>query len=341
MSDQIITGKFPSARMRRNRRFEWSRKLSAETRLSAADLIWPIFIHDHAEDKDVESMPGVQRVSINRLLELAEQAMNLDIPAIALFPSADDSLKDEKGTEAVNPDNLVCRAVQAIKQRFPDLGVICDVALDPYTSHGQDGVLVDGYVANDLTLEMLVGQAAVQAQAGCDVVAPSDMMDGRVGAIRSELDQSGLVDIQIMSYAAKYNSAFYGPFRDAVGSVPSAASTTGGSRTGGKGTYQMDPANSDEAIREVAMDIEEGADSVIVKPGMPYLDILARVKDSFGVPTYVYQVSGEYAMLHAAAEKGWLDLDAVMMESLMGMKRAGADGIWTYFAPAAAAILKS
>lgn len=331
MSDQFITGKFPSARMRRGRRFAWSRELSAETRLSVSDLIWPIFVHDQSKNLNVESMPGVQRVSINKLLELAERAQTLGIPAIALFPNSDDSLKDDKGSEALNPENLVCRAVQAVKERFPDLGVICDVALDPYTSHGQDGVLVDGYVANDLTLEMLVGQAKVQAQAGCDVVAPSDMMDGRVRAIREALDEASLIDTQIMSYAAKYNSAFYGPFRDAVGSAPSAAS-----RSGGKGTYQMHPANSDEAIREVSMDIEEGADSVIVKPGLPYLDILQRVKETFGVPTYLYQVSGEYAMLHAAAEKGWLDLESVMMETLLGMKRAGADGIWTYYAEEAA-----
>ncbi len=335
MTDQIPTGKFPSARMRRNRRQNWSRELSAETRLSSSDLIWPIFVHDESHDLDIESMTGVQRVSISTLLKLSEQAVDLGIPAIALFPSADDSLKDENGTQAANPENLVCRAVQAVKKEFPDLGIICDVALDPYTSHGQDGILVDGYVTNDATIEMLIKQSIVQAQAGCDVVAPSDMMDGRVGAIRAALDSEGLIDTQIMSYAAKYNSAFYGPFRDAVGSAPSETS-----RSGGKGTYQMDPANSDEAIREVAMDIEEGADSVIVKPGLPYLDILQRVKETFGVPTYVYQVSGEYAMLNAAAEKGWLDLDRVMMESLLGMKRAGADGIWTYFAPVVAKKLK-
>mgnify|MGYP006082554635 CR=1 FL=1 len=335
MTDQIPTGKFPSARMRRNRRQNWSRELSAEARLSSADLIWPIFVHDESYDLDIESMTGLQRVSISTLLKMSEQAVDLDIPAIALFPSVDDSLKDENGTQAANPGNLVCRAVQAVKKEFPDLGIICDVALDPYTRHGQDGILVDGYVTNDATIEMLIKQSIVQAQAGCDVVAPSDMMDGRVGAIRAALDSESLIDTQIMSYAAKYNSAFYGPFRDAVGSAPSTTS-----RSGGKGTYQMDPANSDEAIREVAMDIEEGADSVIIKPGLPYLDILQRVKETFGVPTYVYQVSGEYAMLNAAAEKGWLDLDRVMMESLLGMKRAGADGIWTYFAPVVAKRLK-
>tara|TARA_B110000483_G_scaffold216241_1_gene267556 strand:+ start:11221 stop:12189 length:969 start_codon:yes stop_codon:yes gene_type:complete len=321
--------------MRRNRRQNWSRELSAEARLSSADLIWPIFVHDESYDLDIESMTGLQRVSISTLLKMSEQAVDLDIPAIALFPSVDDSLKDENGTQAANPGNLVCRAVQAVKKEFPDLGIICDVALDPYTRHGQDGILVDGYVTNDATIEMLIKQSIVQAQAGCDVVAPSDMMDGRVGAIRAALDSESLIDTQIMSYAAKYNSAFYGPFRDAVGSAPSTTS-----RSGGKGTYQMDPANSDEAIREVAMDIEEGADSVIIKPGLPYLDILQRVKETFGVPTYVYQVSGEYAMLNAAAEKGWLDLDRVMMESLLGMKRAGADGIWTYFAPVVAKRLK-
>jgi porphobilinogen synthase len=335
MTDQIPTGKFPSARMRRNRRQNWSRELSAEARLSSADLIWPIFVHDESYDLDIESMTGLQRVSISTLLKMSEQAVDLDIPAIALFPSVDDSLKDENGTQAANPGNLVCRAVQAVKKEFPDLGIICDVALDPYTRHGQDGILVDGYVTNDATIEMLIKQSIVQAQAGCDVVAPSDMMDGRVGAIRAALDSESLIDTQIMSYAAKYNSGFYGPFRDAVGSAPSTTS-----RSGGKGTYQMDPANSDEAIREVAMDIEEGADSVIIKPGLPYLDILQRVKETFGVPTYVYQVSGEYAMLNAAAEKGWLDLDRVMMESLLGMKRAGADGIWTYFAPVVAKRLK-
>lgn len=336
MTDQIITGKFPSVRMRRARRHGWSRQLVAEHSLSVSDLIWPIFIHDKSFDLDIESMPGVQRVSLNTLLKLSEKAVQLGIPAIALFPSINSDLKDEKATQAANENNLVCRAVRSIKSRFPDLGVICDVALDPYTSHGQDGILVDGYIANDVTNEVLVEQSLVQAQAGCDVIAPSDMMDGRVGVIRKALDSKGFVDVQIMSYAAKYNSAFYGPFRDAVGSAPSA-----GSRAGGKATYQMDPPNSDEALREVAMDIEEGADSVIVKPGIAYLDILHRVKQAFSIPTFVYQVSGEYAMLHAAADKGWLDLDAVMMESLLSMKRAGANGVWTYYAPQAANNLKA
>lgn len=331
MTNQINNGKYPNTRMRRGRRNSWSRELMAENRLSVSDLIWPIFIHDESFDLDIDSMPGVQRVGIESLVRLAEQAVELGIPAIALFPSIDSSLKDENGTQATNPENLVCRAVQAVKVACPDLGVICDVALDPYTSHGQDGILVEGYLANDETIEVLVKQAVAQSQAGCDIVAPSDMMDGRVGAIRAALDSHRQIETQIMSYAAKYNSAFYGPFRDAVGSASSPAS-----RSGGKATYQMDSANSDEALREVAMDIEEGADSVIVKPGLPYLDILQRVKQQFAMPTYVYQVSGEYAMLHAAAEKGWLDLDSVMMESLISMKRAGADGVWTYFAPLAA-----
>ena len=251
MSDQIIIGKFPSVRMRRARRHGWSRQLMAEHRLSVSDLIWPIFIHDESFDLDIESMPGVRRVSLDTLLKLSERAVQLGIPAIALFPSIKSDLKDEKATQAANENNLVCRAVKTIKSRFPDLGIICDVALDPYTSHGQDGILVDGYIANDITNEMLVEQSLVQAQSGCDVIAPSDMMDGRVGLIRKALDSEGFFDVQIMSYAAKYNSAFYGPFRDAVGSAPSASS-----RSGGKATYQMDPPNSDEALREVAMDIE-------------------------------------------------------------------------------------
>lgn len=327
---------FPSTRLRRNRQSEWSRRLVAEHHLRSDDLIWPIFIHDEKSDHSVESMPGVKRLGQTSLLQAAEEAMDLDIPAIALFPSVVADLKDEQGSEAANPDNLVCRSVAAVKQRFPELGVICDVALDPYTSHGQDGLLVDGYVDNDATIEVLVQQAVVQAQAGCDVIAPSDMMDGRVGAIRQALDGNGFINTQIMSYAAKYNSAFYGPFRDAVGSASSSAA-----RSGGKGTYQMDPSNTDEALREVALDIAEGADSVIVKPGMPYLDIVRRVKQQFLVPTFVYQVSGEYSMLHAAAERDWLDLERVMMESLLSFKRAGADGIWTYFAPQAATLLRA
>ena len=331
MTKKAVTGTYPKTRPRRLRARNWSRDLVAEHRLSVKDLIWPLFVHEGSDDIAVESMPGVQRLSQASLLRAAEKAMQLGIPAIALFPTTPVDKKDELGSEGFNPDNLVCRVVQAIKSDFPDLGVITDVALDPYTSHGQDGILdggSEGYVVNDQTVEALTKQALIQAQAGADVVAPSDMMDGRVGAIREALENEGMVNTQIMSYAAKYASAFYGPFRDAVGS-----STTGISRSGGKQTYQMSPANSDEALREVALDIEEGADSIIVKPGMPYLDIVQRVKTTFGVPTFVYQVSGEYSMLHAAAQNGWLDLDAVMMESLISMKRAGADGIWTYFAP--------
>jgi len=327
---------FPLTRLRRTRISEWSRLLVAEHHLRADDLIWPIFIHDEKTDVKVDSMPGVKRLGETSLLKAAEEALDLNIPAIALFPSVETDLKDEQGREATNADNLVCRSVAAVKRRFPELGVICDVALDPYTSHGQDGLLVDGYVDNDATIEVLMQQAVVQAQAGCDVIAPSDMMDGRVGAIREALDTAGFINTQIMSYAAKYNSAFYGPFRDAVGSASSSSA-----RSGGKGTYQMDSANTDEALREVALDIAEGADSVIVKPGMPYLDIVRRVKDEFSVPTFVYQVSGEYAMLHAAAERDWLDLECVMMESLLSFKRAGADGIWTYFAPQAATLLEA
>jgi len=336
MPISIKTGVHPSTRPRRNRLTDWSRRMVRENQLSVDDLIWPMFIHDEANSIDVDSMPGVQRLNEYDLLTQCEKALRLGIPAIALFPSVEDAKKDEQGSEAINPENLVCSSVRAIKKRFPELGLICDVALDPYTSHGQDGILEQGYVVNDPTVDMLVKQAIVQAEAGADVVAPSDMMDGRIGAVRKGLDDLKLIDTSIMSYAAKYASAFYGPFRDAVGS-----SSTSIPRSGGKSTYQMDPANSDEALREVAMDIHEGADSVIVKPGMPYLDIVHRVKQSFAVPTFVYQVSGEYAMLHAAAENGWLDLDKVMLESLLSIKRAGADGVWTYFAPKVAEILNA
>ena len=336
MPNSLTNGRFPGTRMRRIRKAQWSRTLVQENRLSTADLIWPLFIHEQVGSVDIASMPGVQRLSEQDLLRQCERALELGIPAIALFPNSADDCKDEMGSEAANPENLVCRSVQAIKQRFPELGVICDVALDPYTSHGQDGIVEDGYVVNEATVEMLVKQARVQAEAGADVVAPSDMMDGRVGSIRTALNDAGLIDTQVMSYAAKYASAFYGPFRDAVGSAPSASS-----RSGGKETYQIDPANSDEALREVGMDIQEGADSVIVKPGLPYLDIVWRVKEAFGVPTFAYQVSGEYAMLHAAAQNGWLDLEKVMMESLIAIKRAKADGIWTYFAPVAAEMIRA
>jgi porphobilinogen synthase len=277
-------------------------------------------------------MPGVERLSVDQAVREAERAVKLDIPCIALFPYTDPNLRDEAGSEAVNADNLVCQSVRAIKKEFPDLGVLCDVALDPYTSHGHDGLLEDGKILNDETVAVLVRQALVQAEAGCDIIAPSDMMDGRVGAIREGLDAAGFLDVQIMSYAAKYASAFYGPFRDAVGSAKTL--------TGDKRTYQMDSANSDEALREVELDIAEGADMVMVKPGMPYLDILRRVKDTFGMPTFVYQVSGEYAMLMAAINNGWLEGERTIMESLTAFKRAGADGILTYFAPQAAERLK-
>jgi porphobilinogen synthase len=322
-----IAAPFPRTRLRRNRRDAWSRRLVAEVRLDAADLIWPVFVLDGRNRREqVPSMPGVERLSVDRLLPLLEEAAALGIPAVALFPVTSPELKTADGAEATNPGNLMCRAVQAVKTALPELGVVCDVALDPYTTHGQDG-LIDhqGHVLNDETLAVLAQQALVQATAGCDVIAPSDMMDGRVGAIRKALDEAGLQDTRIMSYAAKYASGFYGPFRDAVGS-----SEALGKR--GKETYQLDPANSDEALREVAMDIAEGADMVMVKPGMPYLDVVRRVKDAFGVPTFAYQVSGEYAMIKAAALNGWLDDERVMMEALLGFKRAGCDGILTYAA---------
>jgi porphobilinogen synthase len=316
------------------RRHEWSRRLVAETRLSVSDLIWPLFVHDGKGRREaVPSMPGVERLSIDLVVEAAERAIELGIPAVAIFPVTEPSRKSSDGKEATNPDNLVCRAVRAVKEAHRDaIGVICDVALDPYTSHGHDGLLQDGYVVNDETIEVLCRQATIQAAAGCDVIAPSDMMDGRVGAIRRALDEAGFERVLILAYAAKFASAFYGPFRDAVGS----AANLGG---GDKRTYQMDPANADEALREVALDIAEGADMVMVKPGMPYLDIVRRVKERFGVPTFAYQVSGEYAMLTAAAANGWLDRDRVILESLLAFRRAGADGVLTYFAPEAARVL--
>jgi porphobilinogen synthase len=320
-------------RMRRNRRAEWSRRLVREHRLSTDDLIWPLFVMDGDNARaPVPSMPGVERLSVDQAVREAERAAKLTIPCIALFPYTDPSLRDETGSEALNPDNLVCRAIRAIKKEFPEIGVLCDVALDPFTSHGHDGLLRDGVVLNDETVAILVKQALVQADAGCDIIAPSDMMDGRVGAIRKALDSAGHLDVSIMAYAAKYASAFYGPFRDAVGSAKTL--------TGDKRTYQMDPANTDEALREVALDIEEGADMVMVKPGLPYLDIVARVKETFGMPTFAYQVSGEYAMLMAAAQNNWLDGERAMMESLTAFKRAGADGVLTYFAPRAAELLR-
>jgi porphobilinogen synthase len=300
--------------------------------LSPADLIWPIFVIDGENRREpVASMPGVDRMSIDNAVRAAEQAAKLGIPVVALFPHTNPDLKTADGREATNKDNLVCRAVRAIKDAVPEVGVLCDVALDPYTSHGHDGLLVDGYVANDETVEVLVQQALVQAAAGYDIIAPSDMMDGRVGAIRQALEANGFKDTLIMAYAAKYASAFYGPFRDAVGSAKAL--------TGDKRTYQMDSANSDEALREVALDIAEGADMVMVKPGLPYLDVLRRVKETFRIPTFAYQVSGEYAMIAAAAERGWLDRERAMLESLIAFKRAGASGVLTYFAPEAAALL--
>ena len=330
----MISGSFPSSRPRRNRKNSWSRDLMRENNLSVNDLIWPLFVQEGTNKSTaVSSMPGVQRLTVDLIIEQAATAKELGIPAIAIFPQTPEELKSDDGYEGVNPENLVCRAVRAIKDQVPDIGVICDVALDPYTTHGQDGLIRDGYVDNDLTIEALLNQAYIQADAGCDVIAPSDMMDGRVAAIRNMFEEKKKPNIQIMSYAAKYASAFFGPFREAVGST--------GSLKGGKETYQMDPANSDEAIREVIMDIDEGADSIIVKPGMPYLDIVDRITRELNFPTFAYQVSGEYAMIHAAAANGWLDLDKVMMESLLAFKRAGASGIWTYFAPVVAQKLQN
>jgi porphobilinogen synthase len=328
-------GQFPSTRLRRVRRHDWSRRLVAENQLSVDDLIWPVFVHKGDNLRTaIPSMPGVERLSVDLLVEAVAAAAEFGIPAVAIFPVTDPAMKTAEANEAFNPDNLVCRSVRAIKEAKIDIGIVCDVALDPYTSHGQDGLVRDGYVVNDESLEALCKQSLVQAAAGCDVIAPSDMMDGRIGAIRGALDEAGFDDVLILSYAAKYASAFYGPFRDAVGS----GSNLG---TGDKRTYQMNPANGDEALREVALDVAEGADMVMVKPGMPYLDIVRRVKDTFGLPTYAYQVSGEYAMLCAAAERGWLDRDRVMFESLLGFKRAGADGVLTYFAVDVAKALKN
>jgi len=321
-------------RMRRNRGNEWARRMVREHVLSADDLIWPLFVMDGEKTRvPVPSMPGVERLSIDHAVREAERAARLAIPCIALFPYTDPSLRDETGSEALNPDNLVCRAIAAIKREVPEVGILCDVALDPFTSHGHDGLLRDGVILNDETVAVLVKQAIVQAEAGCDIIAPSDMMDGRVGAIRKALDAAQFIDVSIMSYAAKYASAFYGPFRDAVGSSKTL--------TGDKRTYQMDPGNSDEALREVALDIEEGADMIMVKPGLPYLDIVQRVKEAFGMPTFAYQVSGEYAMIMAASQNGWLDGERAMIESLIAFKRAGCDGVLTYFAPRVAEKLKA
>ncbi len=318
---------FPLARPRRLRRDDFTRNLVREHRVTAHDLIYPVFVLDGEKRREaVASMPGVERLSLDQLLPVAEECVKLGIPVMALFPVIDASLKTPDGREACNPDGLVPRVVRALKERFPELGVMTDVALDPFTSHGQDGLLDDtGYIINDATVEVLTRQALTQAQAGVDIVAPSDMMDGRIGSIRRALEASHFVHTRIMAYSAKYASAFYGPFRDAVGSAANLGKSN-------KKVYQMDPGNGDEALREVAMDIAEGADMVMVKPGMPYLDIVRRVKDEFKVPTFAYQVSGEYAMIKAAAQNGWLDHDAVMLESLLAFKRAGADGVLTYFA---------
>ena len=326
-------GSYPAVRLRRNRKANWSRRLVSENTLSAADLIWPIFVMDgKAKREPVSSLPGVDRLSVDQAVEAAHEAVRLGIPALALFPFTNPKLRSDDAAEAINPENLVCRATRAIKKTGLDIGIILDVALDPYTSHGHDGLMIGNEIANDETIAVLIKQSLVQAEAGADILAPSDMMDGRIGAIRASLEAAGHKNTQIMSYAAKYASAFYGPFRDAVGST--------GLLKGDKRTYQMDPANSEEALREVALDIAEGADMVMVKPGMPYLDIVRRVSSEFGVPTFAYQVSGEYAMIVRAAEAGAFDCDKAMMESLLAFKRAGAAGILTYFAPRAAKLLQ-
>ncbi|MDX2264314.1 MAG: porphobilinogen synthase [Hyphomicrobiales bacterium] len=324
---------YPATRLRRVRQAPWSRAMVRETVLTPADLIWPLFIIEGKNQRQpIASMPGVERLSIDLAVAAAEQAASAGIPAIALFPNTERDLRDEAGSEAFNPENLVCRAVRAVKAAVPEIGIICDVALDPYTIHGHDGLLINGEIANDETVDALIRQSLVQAEAGCDILAPSDMMDGRIGAIRQALEDAGHTSTLIMAYTAKYASAFYGPFRDAVGS--------GGLLKGDKRTYQMDPGNREEALREAELDLAEGADMIMVKPGMPYLDILREVKDAFGAPTFVYQVSGEYAMLMAAAQNGWLDRERVMIESLTAFKRAGASGVLTYFALDAARLLR-
>lgn len=329
-------GQFPARRMRRMRRDDFSRRLMREHSLTANDLIYPVFVLDGQNRREaVSSMPGVERVSLDLLLPVAEECVSLGIPALALFPVIDGRLKSLGAEEALNPEGLVPRTVSALKKRFPELGIITDIALDPYTSHGQDGLIdASGYVMNDETVAILAQQAVVHAQAGADVVAPSDMMDGRVAALRGALESAGQIHTRILAYAAKYASSFYGPFRDAVGSAANLGK-------GNKYTYQMDPANSDEALWEVGMDLQEGADMVMVKPGMPYLDVIRRVKDTYGAPTYAYQVSGEYAMLKAAAQNGWLDERACVLEALLAFKRAGADGVLTYFARDAAKWLEA
>jgi porphobilinogen synthase len=330
---RAATGAYPAVRLRRNRKADWSRRLVAEYRLDSSDLVWPLFLIDRPQGRiPVAQMPGIDRLGIAEAVAAAETAARLGIPAIAPFPYVETALRDPEGSEAIKAESLMCRAVTAIKKAVPEIGLICDVALDPYTSHGHDGLMdADGRILNDATVAQLCRQALALAAAGVDCVAPSDMMDGRVGAIRHALDRAGFEDVQILSYAAKYASGFYGPFRDAIG--------TSATLKGDKRTYQMDPANTDEALREVALDIAEGADMVMVKPGLPYLDIVRRVAETFRVPTFAYQVSGEYTMIEAAARNGWLDGDRVMLESLLAFKRAGAAGVLTYFAPRAARLL--
>ncbi|MBL6946163.1 MAG: porphobilinogen synthase [Rhodospirillales bacterium] len=332
-SREVARGTYPNARLRRNRRAEWTRRLVAETHLSAEDFIWPVFVVEgEGRREPIASMPGVDRLSVELLIEAVGKAKDLGIPAVAVFPYVAPELKSADAREAFNPQNLVCRAVRELTAAHPEIGIVCDVALDPFNSDGHDGIVKDGVILNDETVDALCKQSVVQAEAGCDIIAPSDMMDGRIGAIRGALDDAGYEDVSIMSYAAKYASAFYGPFRDAVGSS--------GALKGDKKTYQMNPANTDEALREVAMDIDEGADMLMVKPGLAYLDIVRRVKDAFGMPTFAYNVSGEYAMLKAAAMNGWLDNDMAVLEALLAFKRAGADGILTYLAVEAAELLK-
>jgi porphobilinogen synthase len=324
-TDTAANGGYPAHRLRRTRQADWSRRLVRQTHLSPSDLIWPIFVMPGIDQTEpVTSMPGVERFTVDRAVKAAKEAHSLGIPLIAVFPNTPRDKRTSDGREALNKDNLVCTAVRAIKDAVPDIGIMTDVALDPYTDHGHDGLLEGGRILNDETVEILVGQSLIQAEAGCDVIGPSDMMDGRVAAIRSALEQSGLQDVMIMSYTAKYASAFYGPFRDAVGSS--------GTLRGDKKTYQMDFANCEECLREAELDIAEGADMIMVKPGMPYLDVVTRLKDTFGIPTFAYQVSGEYAMLMAAIERGWLDGEKVVVEALHSFKRAGADGVLTYFA---------
>ncbi len=327
--DSILGGR----RMRRNRRTDWSRRLVRESTLTVDDLIWPLFLTDGERNQPVAAMPGVERLTVDGAVAEARRARDLGIPAIALFPNTDPKLRDDAGSEALNPNNLVCATLRAIKAAVPEVGLITDVALDPYTSHGHDGVMAGDQIVNDATVERLVVQSLIQAEAGADVIAPSDMMDGRVGAIRRALDAKDFRDVQIMAYSAKYASAFYGPFRDAVG--------TSKTLIGDKRTYQMDPANGDEALREAELDIAEGADMIMVKPGLPYLDIVWRLKEAFGMPTFAYQVSGEYSMIRAAEANGWIDGDKAMLESLIAFKRAGADGVLTYFAPFVAEKLKA